>query len=154
MQNFGPEVKEKASIYVPAIGKVTIVVLLRNLLVSFPLFPLLAIMDLREIFTICVLTASILLYRGLSRTAAVIGSNLQMQLRSLALWRVSSLRQSNEMLSRQSAFIFICIHIFASMELPCCTIWDKMVGTWMRAKASEAVVYIIKTTTKVKTKRK
>ncbi|EDN06211.1 methylenetetrahydrofolate dehydrogenase [Histoplasma capsulatum] len=30
--NFGPEVKEKASIYVPAIGKVTIVVLLRNLL--------------------------------------------------------------------------------------------------------------------------
>lgn len=31
-QNFGPEVKEKASIYVPAIGKVTIVVLLRNLL--------------------------------------------------------------------------------------------------------------------------
>ena len=33
-QNFSPEVKEKASIYVPAIGKVTIVVLLRNLLVS------------------------------------------------------------------------------------------------------------------------
>lgn len=32
LQNFGPEVKEKASIYVPAIGKVTIVVLLRNLL--------------------------------------------------------------------------------------------------------------------------
>jgi methylenetetrahydrofolate dehydrogenase (NAD+) len=32
IQNFGPEVKEKASIYVPAIGKVTIVVLLRNLL--------------------------------------------------------------------------------------------------------------------------
>ena len=32
MQNFGPEVKEKASIYVPAIGKMTIVVLLRNLL--------------------------------------------------------------------------------------------------------------------------
>ena len=31
-QNFGPEVKEKASIYVPAIGKVTIIVLLRNLL--------------------------------------------------------------------------------------------------------------------------
>jgi methylenetetrahydrofolate dehydrogenase (NAD+) len=31
-QNFGPEVKEKASIYVPAIGRVTIVVLLRNLL--------------------------------------------------------------------------------------------------------------------------
>jgi methylenetetrahydrofolate dehydrogenase (NAD+) len=31
-QNFGPEVKEQASIYVPAIGKVTIVVLLRNLL--------------------------------------------------------------------------------------------------------------------------
>ncbi|PGH12728.1 hypothetical protein AJ79_04089 [Helicocarpus griseus UAMH5409] len=31
-KNFGPEVKEKASIYVPAIGKVTIVVLLRNLL--------------------------------------------------------------------------------------------------------------------------
>ncbi|KAL8795562.1 MAG: hypothetical protein Q9195_001983 [Heterodermia aff. obscurata] len=29
--NFGPEVKEKASIYVPAIGKVTIVMLLRNL---------------------------------------------------------------------------------------------------------------------------
>lgn len=31
-QNFSPDVKEKASIYVPAIGKVTIVVLLRNLL--------------------------------------------------------------------------------------------------------------------------
>lgn len=31
---YGPEVKEKASIYVPAIGKVTIAVLLRNLLVS------------------------------------------------------------------------------------------------------------------------
>lgn len=34
-KNFGPEVKNKASIYVPSIGKVTIVVLLRNLLVSF-----------------------------------------------------------------------------------------------------------------------
>jgi methylenetetrahydrofolate dehydrogenase (NAD+) len=33
-RNFTPEVKEKASIYVPAIGKVTIAVLLRNLLVS------------------------------------------------------------------------------------------------------------------------
>lgn len=33
-QNFGPEVNEKASIYVPAVGKVTIVVLIRNLLVS------------------------------------------------------------------------------------------------------------------------
>ncbi|KAI9702074.1 MAG: NAD-dependent 5,10-methylenetetrahydrafolate dehydrogenase [Candelina mexicana] len=31
-KNFGPDVKNKASIYVPAIGKVTIVVLLRNLL--------------------------------------------------------------------------------------------------------------------------
>ncbi|KZF23816.1 methylenetetrahydrofolate dehydrogenase [Xylona heveae TC161] len=31
-KNFGPEVKEKASIYVPAIGKVTICVLQRNLL--------------------------------------------------------------------------------------------------------------------------
>ncbi|KAI9869017.1 MAG: hypothetical protein M1813_002840 [Trichoglossum hirsutum] len=31
-KNFGPEVKGKASIYVPAIGKVTIVVLMRNLL--------------------------------------------------------------------------------------------------------------------------
>ncbi|KAF2459946.1 methylenetetrahydrofolate dehydrogenase [Lineolata rhizophorae] len=31
-KNFTPEVKEKASIYVPAIGKVTIMVLLRNLL--------------------------------------------------------------------------------------------------------------------------
>ena len=31
-QNFPPEVKQKASIYVPAIGKVTIAVLLRNLL--------------------------------------------------------------------------------------------------------------------------
>jgi len=31
-KNFGPEVKEKASIYVPSIGKATIVVLLRNLL--------------------------------------------------------------------------------------------------------------------------
>ncbi|KAF2277533.1 bifunctional protein [Westerdykella ornata] len=31
-RNFNPDVKEKASIYVPAIGKVTIVVLLRNLL--------------------------------------------------------------------------------------------------------------------------
>jgi methylenetetrahydrofolate dehydrogenase (NAD+) len=36
VQNFSPEVKEKASIYVPAIGKVTIIVLLRNLLVSCP----------------------------------------------------------------------------------------------------------------------
>jgi methylenetetrahydrofolate dehydrogenase (NAD+) len=35
-RNFTPEVKEKASIYVPAIGKVTIAVLLRNLLVSIP----------------------------------------------------------------------------------------------------------------------
>lgn len=33
-QNFGPEVKEKASLFVPSTGKVTIVVLLRNLLVS------------------------------------------------------------------------------------------------------------------------
>jgi len=32
-QNFDPQVKEKASIYVPAIGKVTIVMLLRNLVV-------------------------------------------------------------------------------------------------------------------------
>ena len=32
-KNFTPDIKEKASIYVPAIGKVTIVVLLRNLLV-------------------------------------------------------------------------------------------------------------------------
>ncbi|CAF9922549.1 MAG: NAD-dependent 5,10-methylenetetrahydrafolate dehydrogenase [Gomphillus americanus] len=31
-KNFNPDVKEKASIYIPAIGKVTIVVLLRNLL--------------------------------------------------------------------------------------------------------------------------
>ncbi|KAF2756740.1 methylenetetrahydrofolate dehydrogenase [Pseudovirgaria hyperparasitica] len=31
-KNFAPEVKQKASIYVPAIGKVTIVVLMRNLL--------------------------------------------------------------------------------------------------------------------------
>jgi 5,10-methylene-tetrahydrofolate dehydrogenase/methenyl tetrahydrofolate cyclohydrolase len=31
-QNFAPEVKERASIYVPAIGKVTIAILLRNLL--------------------------------------------------------------------------------------------------------------------------
>ena len=35
-RNFTAEVKEKGSIYVPAIGKVTIVVLLRNLLVRFP----------------------------------------------------------------------------------------------------------------------
>jgi methylenetetrahydrofolate dehydrogenase (NAD+) len=33
-KNFTPEVKQKASIYVPAIGKVTIMILLRNLLVS------------------------------------------------------------------------------------------------------------------------
>lgn len=32
IQNFTPEVKEKAAIYVPAIGKVTIAILLRNLL--------------------------------------------------------------------------------------------------------------------------
>lgn len=32
LQNFNPDIKEKASIYVPAIGKVTIVVLMRNLL--------------------------------------------------------------------------------------------------------------------------
>jgi len=31
-KNFAPQVKEKASIYVPAIGRVTIVILLRNLL--------------------------------------------------------------------------------------------------------------------------
>lgn len=31
-KNFNPDIKEKASIYVPAIGKVTIVILLRNLL--------------------------------------------------------------------------------------------------------------------------
>ncbi|KAL8712432.1 MAG: hypothetical protein Q9220_003280 [cf. Caloplaca sp. 1 TL-2023] len=31
-KNFGPDVKDKASIYVPAIGKVTIMILLRNLL--------------------------------------------------------------------------------------------------------------------------
>ncbi|KAF7185095.1 Methylenetetrahydrofolate dehydrogenase [NAD(+)] [Pseudocercospora fuligena] len=31
-KNFNPDIKEKASIYVPAIGKVTIVVLMRNLL--------------------------------------------------------------------------------------------------------------------------
>lgn len=37
-RNFSPEVKEKASIYVPAIGKVTIVVLLRNLLVCAQIF--------------------------------------------------------------------------------------------------------------------
>lgn len=34
IKNFEGDVKDKASIYVPAIGKVTIVVLLRNLLVS------------------------------------------------------------------------------------------------------------------------
>ena len=33
-KNFQDDVKDKASIYVPAIGKVTIVMLLRNLLVS------------------------------------------------------------------------------------------------------------------------
>lgn len=33
LQNFDPSIKEKASIYVPAIGKVTIAVLMRNLLV-------------------------------------------------------------------------------------------------------------------------
>lgn len=33
-KNFTPDVKEKAAIYVPAIGKVTIVMLMRNLLVS------------------------------------------------------------------------------------------------------------------------
>ena len=33
-QNFTPDIKEKASIYVPAVGKVTIMILLRNLLVS------------------------------------------------------------------------------------------------------------------------
>lgn len=39
-KNFdGPAVKEKASIYVPAIGKVTIAVLLRNLLVSVESLP-------------------------------------------------------------------------------------------------------------------
>ena len=36
LQNFGVEVKEKASIYVPAVGKVTIAILLRNLLVRIP----------------------------------------------------------------------------------------------------------------------
>jgi methylenetetrahydrofolate dehydrogenase (NAD+) len=36
-KNFTPQVKERASIYVPAIGKVTIMILLRNLLVSLSL---------------------------------------------------------------------------------------------------------------------
>jgi methylenetetrahydrofolate dehydrogenase (NAD+) len=36
-RNFdGPAVKEKASIYVPSVGKVTIAVLLRNLVVGLP----------------------------------------------------------------------------------------------------------------------
>lgn len=35
-KNFSPDVKQKAAIYVPAIGKVTIVVLLRNIIVSTP----------------------------------------------------------------------------------------------------------------------
>jgi len=34
LQNFPYEVRDKASLFVPSIGKVTIVVLLRNLLVS------------------------------------------------------------------------------------------------------------------------
>lgn len=38
-KNFGPDVKERASIYVPAIGKVTITILLRNLLVCPLPFP-------------------------------------------------------------------------------------------------------------------
>ena len=33
-QNFHPDIKEKASIYVPAVGKVTIMILLRNTLVG------------------------------------------------------------------------------------------------------------------------
>jgi 5,10-methylene-tetrahydrofolate dehydrogenase/methenyl tetrahydrofolate cyclohydrolase len=32
VQNFTPDVKDKASIFVPAIGKMTIVVLIRNLI--------------------------------------------------------------------------------------------------------------------------
>lgn len=39
IQNFEADVKDKASIYVPAIGKVTIVILLRNLLVRHPKSP-------------------------------------------------------------------------------------------------------------------
>ena len=39
-KNFTPDVKEKASIYVPAIGKVTIVILMRNLLVSDLSYPI------------------------------------------------------------------------------------------------------------------
>lgn len=40
-KNFdGPAVKEKASIYVPSVGKVTIAVLLRNLVVGFPSSPM------------------------------------------------------------------------------------------------------------------
>jgi methylenetetrahydrofolate dehydrogenase (NAD+) len=44
-RNFTPEVKEKASIYVPAIGKVTIAVLLRNLLVSIRMLSLWILAD-------------------------------------------------------------------------------------------------------------
>lgn len=39
-KNFTPGVKEKASIYMPSTGKVTIVVLMRNLLVCFESSPL------------------------------------------------------------------------------------------------------------------
>lgn len=38
-QNFQKDVKDKASIYVPAIGKVTIAILLRNLLVCESWWP-------------------------------------------------------------------------------------------------------------------
>lgn len=41
-KNFETDVKDKASIFVPAIGKVTIVMLLRNLLVSRRLSPIVA----------------------------------------------------------------------------------------------------------------
>lgn len=50
-KNFGPEIKQKASIYVPAIGKVTIMMLQRNLLVLFVYIYYLVFSSLLKHFT-------------------------------------------------------------------------------------------------------
>lgn len=79
-KNFAPAVKDKASIYVPSIGKVTIVVLLRNLLVCFISLSLSLSCVSRRYTNV--------LYRGLSRIARQMAQSLPVRLRSLALSRL------------------------------------------------------------------
>lgn len=77
-QNFGPEVKEKASIFVPSIGKVTIVVLLRNLLVCLHCSSL----DIHDISQ-----HANKRYRDSSRTVVWTTSSLRPPPSDQALWR-------------------------------------------------------------------